>query len=124
MISVDRTGSSVYSAYSACVRLFCILLLIKPVSRKIDFSSLLFPSASDLKVRASTFGSQTLCLKNNSIYRLRSRWNPQTLSLATHDGWRGDNVEQSSFKQLLCLVVSRNIYIFANVIAVIIVYTL
>ena len=36
--------------------------------------------------------SQTLCLKNNSIYRLRFRWNPQTLSLATHDGWRGDNV--------------------------------
>ena len=33
-----------------------------------------------------------------------------------------NNVELSSLKQLLCLVVSRNIYIFANVMTVIITY--
>ena len=35
--------------------------------------------------------TRRLCLKNNSIYILRCRWNPQTLSLATHDGWRSVN---------------------------------
>ena len=65
------------------MRVLCLLLLIKLISRKIDFSS--------FGRRPSVRRTRGICLKNNSLYRLRCRRNPQTLSLATHDGWRSVN---------------------------------
>ena len=65
--SIDRTGNSAFCA--VCVRVLYLLLLIKRVSRKIDFSS--------FGRRPSVRRTRRLSLKNNSLYRLRCRWNPQ-----------------------------------------------
>ena len=74
----------------------------KFVSRKIDFSS--------FGRRPSVRKIRRLCLRNNSIEGLRCRWNPLTLSLATHDGWRSVNATPrmaGTVKQVLFCVFQR-----------------
>ena len=84
------------------VRYFlCISRILREISKY---------AVADKFVSRKIRKTRRLCLRNNSIEGLRCRWNPLTLSLATHDGWRSVNATPrmaGTVKQVLFCVFQR-----------------